>query len=430
MAINSVIDDQLHQLEAKLEVKKADLRDLATMGAVVTSIHEIGAVLSVAMEMALRLVNGEVGSILLDEGGHLSSQISWGVKDSLINGLKYHDELDLVSYCFEHREPVIQTDLGARSEEGLRVDSVICQPIQTAQRCFGLILILNKADGSNYTDEDREILEMLMNFVAVAIDNSMLMKEKLQRLKIEQEMVIAKQIQETILPANINAIKGAEIGAIYFPAQDVGGDFYDVIKIDESSFIVVMGDVSNKGVPAALIMSAAAAIIKSTIIADPEISVSDLAEKTNNLLSTEIIKDREMFVTLFFCRFDTGSGKLSYCNAGHIPGMLWDSKEKRVVSLPEGGPIIGQFPGISYRQGERSVGGGDRLLLFTDGLTEAADKDDQLFGMERVENVFRDKIELSPMEFCMSVKKHVDQFAEGCCEESVDDFTILQVSME
>jgi len=255
------------------------------------------------------------------------------------------------------------------------------------------------------------------------------MKEKLQRQKIEQEMAIAKQIQETILPANINNIVGAEIGAIYFPARDVGGDFYDVIKIDQSRFIVVMGDVSNKGVPAALIMSAAAAIIKAAIKAEPEISASALAEKTNNLLAAEIIKDREMFVTLFFCRFDTKAGVLSYSNAGHIPGLLWDSRERRLVSLPEGGPIIGQFPRISYRQGERAIGSGDRLFLFTDGLTEATDKQGQLFGMERVEQVFRDEIELSPREFCLNVKRHVDRFAEGCAEENVDDFTILQVKV-
>lgn len=424
------LENQVNELDAKLAAKKAELKDLVTMGAVVTSIHEINAVLSVVMEMALGLVKGEVGLIMLEENGELKDKISWGIDESFVKTLMYEDQMDLSLYCFNNLETIRLSEIGLKTDKGLLIESIISVPIRTADKCFGVILIINKSDGNGFSDEDKEILEMLMNFVAVSIDNSMLLKDKLKQQKTEQEMAIAKQVQETILPQDIDMIKGAEIGVAYYPANEVGGDFFDLIKIDDSRFIVIMGDVSNKGVPAALIMSAAAGIIKSLVVADPNITVSELAGTTNRLLANEIIKHREMFVTLFFSKFDIENKILTYCNAGHIPGLFWDDALGKIIELPDGGPIIGQFPDVKFKEGKQKLNRGDRLFLFTDGLTEAADDKDNLFGRERVEQAFISEIGQTPKEFCLKVKEWVDQFTVGCSEESVDDFTIMQVKME
>ncbi len=424
------IDEKLNELEAKLEFTKAQLRDMATMGAVITSIQEIDAVLSVVMDMAIRLVDGEVGLIMLEEGGELKVKINWGISEEFVRLLRYEDDMDLASYCFKERQAIILNDLGIKDESGVTVQSIISLPIQNANTCHGVMLIINKATGEGYHEEDQEILEMLLNFVAVAIDNSKLLKAKLKQQKVEQEMSIARQIQETILPQNVDNISGVEIGAVYFPAREVGGDFYNIYPLDDKRFFVALGDVSNKGVPAALVMSAASGIISSLLTADPHIEVSLLAERLNDLLVNEIIKEREMFVTLFLCKFDLEKSVLTYCNAGHIPGLFWDSAKEEICELPVGGPIVGQFGGIPFKQGERSLGSGDRLFLFTDGLTEAADADNNLFGRERVEQVFSAEVGLPPKEFCLKVKEWVDRFTEGAPEETHDDFTILQIKVK
>lgn len=419
----------INDLEARLEARRAQLRDMATMGAVITSIQEINAVLSVVMDMAIRLVDGEVGLIMLDTDGELKVEISWGVNEEFAKSLMYLDGMDLPSYCFKVRETIILNELDLKAEDGFLVQSLISVPIQTSKKCHGVMVVVNKSGGGLFGDEDREILQMLLNFVAVAIENSDLIKAKLNQQKIDQEMDIARQIQETILPQDIDSIDGVDIGVAYYPAREVGGDFYDLIRVDESRFVVVIGDVSNKGVPAALVMSAAAGIIKSIIKTNPEITVSELAASLNDILANEIIKDREMFVTLFFCKFDLADRRLTYCNAGHMPGLFWDSDENSICELAEGGPIVGQFPGTAFKQGERKLHSGDRLFLFTDGLTEATDADDNLFGRERAEQVFSAETGLEPKEFCVRVKEWVDRFSEGAGEETHDDFTIMQIKV-
>lgn len=416
-------------LEARLATQKAQLGDLATMGAVITAILEIDAVLSVTMDMALRLVDGEVGLILIEEGGELKPKISWGVSESFVKSLLYEDGLDLSTYCFEKRQTIVLSDLDIVSSEGIVLDSVIACPIQTRERCLGVMVIINKSGGGTYSQEDREVLGMLLNFVAVAVENAGLIKDKLRQQRVAQEMAIARQVQETILPQDIDDITGIEIGAVYFPAREVGGDFYEILNLGDRKFMAIIGDVSNKGVPAALVMSACSAIIKSVLAWDPTISVSRLADTVNDLMARQIIKDREMFVTLFFSRFDLEARQLTYCNAGHMPGLLWNNKQKRIEELSEGGPILGQFEGINYQHGERSLAVEDRLFLFTDGLTEAMDESGNLFGRERAEQVFSSEIGLPPKEFCLKVKEWVDAFARGASEDTHDDFTILQVKV-
>ena len=421
---------RIDDLESRLLAFKTELEDLATMGTVITSILEIDAVLSVTMDMALRLIDGEVGLLLVSEKGELKPRITWGVGEAFVRSLMYQDDMDLATYCFQRREAVVLADLDLKSEDGIVLDSVIACPIQTRETCLGVMIVINKGGGGNFSTNDRDRLNRMLNFVAVALENSQLVHSKLEKQRIDQEMSIAKQVQETILPQDVDNIKGAQIGAVYFPAGEVGGDFYEVLRIDDRRFMVIIGDVSNKGVPAALVMSACSAIIKSILTREPDISVSELAKSVNDIMAQQIIREREMFVTLFFSKFDQASRRLTYCNAGHMPGLYWCSRDRKIHELGEGGPILGQFGGTPYAEGSRKIESNDRLFLFTDGLTEAMDARGQLFGRERAEQVFSAEIGLPPKDFCLRVKDWVDRFTEGAPSEAHDDFTVVQVRVE
>ncbi|MDF1543613.1 MAG: SpoIIE family protein phosphatase [bacterium] len=421
--------NKLFELESKLEAREAELRDIAMMGTVITSIHEIQSVLSVVMDMAVRLVNGEVGIILLEEGGLLQPRASWGISGELARSLMTADGQELPTYCYSQQKTIVMSELGYTPAEGVSIEEIIAVPIKTSTKCYGVALIINKSDRSTFTSRDQESLETLLNFVAVAIHNSLLMQERLEKQKMEQEIAVARLIQETILPERLLKIPGVEIGAMFYPAREVSGDFYELVKINDSEFVVIIGDVTNKGIPAAMLMSAASGIIKTILAEKPEIEMSELAGLLNKILAEQIIKDREMFITIFFARFNLAKKEITYCNAGHLPGLFWDHQKQSIAELSEGGTLVGQFGEFTFQQGSRPLGKGDRLFLFTDGLTEAENAEGELFGRERAKQVFAEESNLPPNQFCARVKEWVDKYAVGSSEESHDDFTILQVKI-
>lgn len=422
-------EDRIFELESKLEKSRLKVHDLATMGTLIASILDIDTILSVVMEMSIRMVEGEVGLIQLYEENELRSKISWGVDDILVKSIIYKDNLDISSYCFKHQESVIFSSFDLNLPTGININSVLAVPIKSRARCHGVVVIINNASGEDFTDLEKINLEMLVNFAAVAIDNSILLKESLTKLKMEQELSIARQVQNAILPVEEMAIENVEFGMIYEPAKEVGGDFYDIVKFSDKEFLVIIGDVSNKGVPAGLVMAATAAIIKAELRNNPGIALSNLIGNLNNLLCDGIIKSHDMFVTLFIARFNLHSGKMSYCNAGHFPPLYWTAPTNEVVELRSGGTFVGQFPDVSYIEGELPISRGDRLFAFTDGLTEAEDVNGNFFGPERARKIFISQKELSADQFCKYVKEWADRFREGAQQDTFDDFTIFELKI-
>ena len=422
-------DPVLEDLDARLRASRAQLRELATMGAVIASIQEIDTVLTVVLDMALRLVDGEVGLIMLERGGDLKAEVTWGISGELAQSIVVQDGLSLPEHVYRKAEAVIVNGLDFVGAGGVHVNSAVCLPLRTSQACLGSLLLVNKYSGGHFEPEDREILEMLVNFATVAIDNSRLVQHKLERQKQEQELLIARQVQTTILPQNIQPMTGVNIGAAYHPMGEVGGDFYDLIPLGPGRLMAVLGDVSSHGVPAALVMSATAGIIKAVLASRPDIEVDALAGHVNDLLVDGIIKDKDMFVTLFLARLDLPAGQLACCNAGHLPGLFLDAQSGTIESISQGGLFLGQFPGAAFSMTTRGLRPGDRLFLFTDGLSEAANKSGELFGLSRTREAFVNGISLVPSEFCRNIKQIVNAYSGAGQGGNQDDFTVLLIEV-
>ncbi len=421
------INDQLLGLEFELQGTRSKLHDLATMGALITSIRDQETILSIVMEMSIRMVDAEVGLIQLEEDGALTAKITWGIDDFIIKNIIYKEDKDIAAYCFEKGETLVLNKGEHSFDFGPNINNVLAVPIKSKSENHGAIVVFNKTDEGGFTDGDRENLEMLVNFATVAIENQILLAESLQKQKLEQELDIARQVQQTILPDSEATIENVEMGVMYRPARVVGGDFYDTIKCDDKNFYMVIGDVSNKGIPAAMVMSATTAIIRSEIMRDQQIKPSDLMINLNNVLCNGVIKSNDMFVTLFIARINLDKKQVIYCNAGHNPPLFYSSEEGEITELRSGGTFVGQFADIPYKEGEFKVEGGDRLLAYTDGVTETEDYHGGQFGTERLMQAFLNFIDLPAHEFCAKVKEWVDRFAEGTGDEPFDDFTLFEV---
>jgi sigma-B regulation protein RsbU (phosphoserine phosphatase) len=242
-----------------------------------------------------------------------------------------------------------------------------------------------------------------------------------EKERIGAELDIAAKIQASMLPCIFPAFPDRaefDIYASMLPAKEVGGDFYDFFLIDENTLAVVMADVSGKGVPAALFMVIAKTLIKNS--AQSGKSPREVFETVNNTLCEN--NETNMFVTVFMGYFDIPTGKFTFVNAGHNPPLL-RSHETFDWLKTKPGFVIAGMEDMCYKQHEIILNPGDELLLYTDGLTEAANNENMLFGAPALLEAANSRQGLPLKEFTISIKREIDKFVEGA--EQADDITML-----
>jgi sigma-B regulation protein RsbU (phosphoserine phosphatase) len=194
-----------------------------------------------------------------------------------------------------------------------------------------------------------------------------------------RELHEAREIQRRLLPRELPGIPGWELAAACEEAASVGGDTYDVIALDDDRLAICIGDVAGKGIPAALLAANLQAAVRSAVA--EQRGPAGLCTHVNRALRATLPDDR--FVTFFFCLLDTRAGTLRYCNAGHNPPLLLDADGNCAV-LSGGGMVLGVDPDTRYEEREVSLGPGDALVLYTDGVTEARNEDGEEFGEARL----------------------------------------------
>ena len=248
------------------------------------------------------------------------------------------------------------------------------------------------------------------------------LKHRAQLLALHQELRVARDMQMSILPQRFPSTATCDTHAIMTPAQDVGGDFYDVFHLPEHRLGIVMADVSGKGVPAALFMMVSRTLVKGNAVSN--LSPGEALTQVNNLLGEE--NERAMFVTLLFGIFDTTSGSFTYANAGHCAPYLVRSGEKPREMPSTQGIALGVVPDFPYSEATVRLDPGDRIFLYTDGVPEAEAPDKELFENYRLEDILEGVAEKSPEEMNRAVLDAVREFSGG--EHQSDDITCLTLA--
>jgi sigma-B regulation protein RsbU (phosphoserine phosphatase) len=243
-----------------------------------------------------------------------------------------------------------------------------------------------------------------------------------ERERISTEMHMAARIQESMLPNTFPPypeIPEFDIYATMSPAKEVGGDFYDFFLIDEDHLCMVMADVSGKGIPGALFMMISKVIVQSCAMLG--LNAAEILNKTNEALCSN--NKVEMFVTVWLGILEISTGKISAANAGHEYPALCRNGGAFELIKDQHGFVIGGMPGTKYEEYELQLQPGDKLFLYTDGVPEAADTDNQLFGTERLLEALNSKTDALPRDLLELVHKAVDAFAGEA--EQFDDLTMM-----
>jgi serine phosphatase RsbU (regulator of sigma subunit)/anti-sigma regulatory factor (Ser/Thr protein kinase) len=255
-------------------------------------------------------------------------------------------------------------------------------PLVSQGELIGLLNLGPRRSEQEYSADDRRLLGELAGHAAPAVRVAQLVREQeaeaRQRQRIEQELQVATLIQQQFLPHELPELPGWHVAAYYRPARAVGGDFYDFIPLPDGQVGIVVGDVTDKGVPAALVMATTHSILRAE--APRLVAPAVVLERANDLLVEEM--PAHMFVTCLYAVLDPPSGRLRFANAGH--NLPYLRGESGVTELRATGMPLGLMPGMGYDEKEATLGPGDGLLLHSDGLAEAHGPGREMFGFPRL----------------------------------------------
>jgi len=315
-------------------------------------------------------------------------------------------------------------------EDGSRLAEILGElgvrvilPMKDAQHLLGFLALTSKAAGYRYTAEDFNLLGVLSNQMVTALTNARLYADSLERLRLEEEVTMARQIQLDLLPSCPPELQNSRICASSTPSRTVGGDFYDFIPLEDKRRLgIVIADASGKGMPAALMVAQIQAIIRSEVNNGNPIPAVMKNMNTQVALSTS----SEKYVTLFYAELELDTGVLHFANGGHNYPLLVRA-DGEVILLEAGGPVIGAFPNIEYDSASVQLYKDDVLFFFTDGLSEAMDAEGREYGENRIREFIIERREKDPDTIMDDILKDVR--LHDPTSPPQDDTTIITVKM-
>jgi sigma-B regulation protein RsbU (phosphoserine phosphatase) len=429
LKIGEALEERLGQLEDSLEEQINRVLDISRIGSVFTSYLDLNLILPMVIETGLRIVKGEVGEVTIFDFEGESKSISWGLSLNIVERIKSDGGETVIDRIIRTSETQILNALNFHARDLLgnheiNMNSLIVVPMITQQKIIGLISIANKEDSEGFTDEDKLALEMLGSFAAVAVQNAELHRDDLARQKLEHELELAEHVQSTLMPQKRTVFDDLEVNTYHDQAGQVGGDFYDIIVLGQGKYLIVVADVSNKGMSAALIMTSVRAYVRAE--AEKMTSLAELASKVNNHLCRDMEQVGGMFVTMFYSLIDMDRHRLTSVNAGHPPGYLFRGND--IEMLKTGGTFIGQFTGLDYIEKETEIKVGDRLILYTDGIFECVNAKGEMLGLDKARKFFINYQKGGWNNFVENLKKLLKEYSFDISR--VDDTTLLMIEIK
>ena len=292
-------------------------------------------------------------------------------------------------------------------------------PMLVGNEARGVVSLQNLDIENAFSTSDIELLMTLTNSMSQSLENARLFNET-QRLlsQMESEMALARQAQKSILPMRSPKHTGYDVGSLIMPARAVGGDFYDFIPLDDQQLCIVIGDVSDKGLPAALFMAITFSLAR--VETERNMNQRKILENINKFLLNMKAK---MFVTLLYCVLDFQTGNLSYSRAGHLPPILV-TRDGKIIDIPVNrGEALGVFENLELDEQQLTIPKGGLALFFSDGLYEAIDSDENAFGIDRVNEILIAHRNKTAKDICKRLWSAVQEFSGEVPHQ--DDFTAV-----
>lgn len=343
------------------------------------------------------------------------------------------DEL-MIKIFKDNTEPVLLSDieidelnLSEQDVEAIRKANIyLAVPIYLKDKLIGALNFSKKPSGKEYSEEDLDLLKTIASQTAISFESARLQLEEVDKQKIDEELGIARKIQESLLPDRAIEIEGLDLTGSSSPAKTIGGDFYDLIKISDKKLLVIVADVSGKGIPAALNLSKVQAMIQfSTKIFD---SPKDILKSVNKQIYNKI--DRKSFVTIAAGLFDLENMTLKICRAGHNPTLYANKNEVKEINSKGIGLGLdnAKLFDANLQEIELKLNKDDIFLFYSDGLTEAMNSFKEEFGLNNVKRILKDNVDGNSNDIQRNLIDEVKAF-KGSAEQN-DDITLVTIKIK
>src|SRR4051812_44338518 len=396
--------------------------DLRQIAALLDGLRALGSgrvlddVLALVLDSAIEVTGAERGFIMLASAeNELEFKLARGRRSQPLSGTSFATSRKIPEEVFRTGEPKILADLLdgdlANVHMGtvaLGIRNVQCVPLKlvryvdrqddavAGERRIGVLYLDSREKGTFLSGSTRGALETLATEAAVAIENARLYRETMEKAKMEQEMRIAAEIQQALLPKAGHSGTFFKTAASSLPCRSIGGDFYDYVDLPGGAFGFALGDVAGKGPPAALLSAMMQGIFAAQAAASD--TPSQTIKRVNLALYKRGIESR--FVTLMYGSLEP-DGRLTYCNAGHNPPLVIGKRGVRRLEV--GGPIVGLFEAATFEEETVVLDPGDWLVVFSDGVSEALSVNNEEYGEGRILAVAEKQNEATPGEFLQAI---------------------------
>jgi sigma-B regulation protein RsbU (phosphoserine phosphatase) len=420
-------DNEQNRLKQALE----ELTALNQIANAINALMSVDKITQVIVDHCVRRVRASQGAVfLLDDKIEKTDGFKTFIREFSISSEKIpvHLHDSLMGWMIKNKSILVSNNPDADDRFGgfrfssLGVYSILTAPLTAREGLIGTLAVFNKKDAEGFTENDKRFLGIVASQAAKVLENARL-HEKEEKLAImQEEMKLARNIQQGFLPRGGVSSPGWEIYGFNFPASEVGGDFYDIVKLDQERIFVSLGDVSGKGMPAALLMSNAQAVLRAQLVKGGEIHLEDLADSLNNLICQ--FSGPEQFITAIIGLIDCKKMNFSFINAGHLSPILIKGNGKALRQ--EGSDlIIGILPTGEFDVRECRLESGDLLFLFSDGISELYGADERQFGEERLTEFLVNNRGLQAQSICSELFEELNRFRGDRLQS--DDITMLAI---
>ena len=425
--------DRIANLERdNLRLRRAveELSIINEVASAVTSTWSLDKIVDSIVQKCVKHLDVDQGNLSLFEEEEEETALRTMVRrvDSRLDSNPFRIGAQLSGWMLKNQAPLLINDIiadgrfQAISDDDKPIRSLAAVPLRVKGRMIGILSAFNKHSDEGFTESDQRLLTIIAAQSTQVIEHARLYQEEQALLRMQQELELARNIQNNLLPKSPPNVPGYDMAGQSVSAENVGGDYFDFLVSEDHRLALCLGDVSGKGMPASLLMANVQATIRSQNLAGA--SAAECVERSNRLLFQST--DSDKFVTLFYGVIDTATKQLCYVNAGHNPPILV-SGAGEVQRLESGGPVLGILPDFPYQEASVQLNPGDVLLVFSDGFSEAMDRGQEEFGEEKLIELTTQHRDKSAVELIDRISESVQKH-RGDAPQS-DDMTIIALRL-